>query len=58
MLEYLREHGSITAIEAELLCGVSNTAEMMYRLRQKGLEIEKVRLKEPGNKCRWYLRKG
>lgn len=57
VLEYLWAQGSITSAEAELLCGVSNITELIYRLRRHGVEIDKVRLKEKGNKCRWYLRK-
>lgn len=44
VLNHLKEHGTITSLEAIELYGATRLSDIIYRLRKKGMKIETLDL--------------
>lgn len=44
VLNHLKEHGSITSLEAIDLYGATRASDIIYRLRKRGFDIETIDL--------------
>ena len=44
VLEHLKEHGTITSLEAIELYGATRLSDIIYRLRKQGLHIDTIDL--------------
>lgn len=59
LLAYLREHGSITPLEALDEIGTLRLAALVFNLRDRGYEIETEKYKTPSGKyvARYHLKR-